>query len=538
MRSSRLRPFVSFVVSLFLTACAKREAPVDEGIRTRTLLVGNQNEPATLDPNLMDAYTDMRIAVALYEGLTCFDEKTGAAVPGVAERWEVSPDGLTYTFHLRPTAHWSNGDRVTAADFAYSFQRILSPALGASYNYMLWPIKNAEAFAAGRLKDFSAVGVTVIDAATLRITVARPTPYLLALAAHSTWMPVHRATIEKFGKIDDRNTAWTRPANFVGNGPFVLTEWSPNARITVTKNPRYWDAAANQLERVQFYPIEKADVEELNFRAGQLHVTFSAPPSKIAAYRQQSPDRLRLDPLLGLFYVNFNSTKPPLDSPKVRRALALAIDRAAIAQSIYSGANRPASTLVPPNCGGYSGPAGQSLDFAAARALLAEAGFPGGRGLPAMPMQVRNDDKQPKVAEAIQAMWKRELGVTITIEPFEQKTWVQNQQTLAHTLALMGWTADFPDPITFLDVFKKDSGNNWTGWSSPAYDALLKRAANTAHPAARFALLREAETLLLAEAPIAPFIFQSSAYLIHPAVKNWESTPLGLHRFQLIRLER
>jgi oligopeptide transport system substrate-binding protein len=541
MRSSRLRPFVSFVcfvVSLFLTACAKRETLVEKGIRTHTLLVGNQNEPATLDPQLIDAYTDMRIAVALYEGLTCFDEKTGAAVPGVAERWDVSPDGLTYTFHLRPSARWSNGDRVTASDFAYSFRRILSPALGASYNYMLWPIKNAEAYAAGRIQDFSEVGVTVIDETTLRITVARPTPYLPLLAAHSTWYPVHRATIEKFGKIDDRNSTWTRPANFVGNGPFVLTEWSPNARITVAKNPRYWDAATNQLERVQFFPIEKAEVEDLNFRAGQLHVTSSAPPSKITVYRQQSPDQLRLDPLLGLFYVNFNSTKPPLDNPKVRRALALAIDRAAIAQSVFSGARQPASALVPPNCGGYTGPSGQPFDFAAARALLAEAGFPGGRGLPAMPMQVLNDDKQPKVAEAIQAMWKRELGVTITIEPFEQKTWVQNQQTLAHTLAIMGWTADFPDPITFLDVFKKSGGNNWTGWSSPAYDALLERAANTADPTARFVLLREAETLLLADAAIAPFVYNASTYLIHPAVKNWESAPLGLHRYQLIRLER
>ena len=530
---------LGLILALLATAaCSKRETLVEVGIRTRTLLVGGQNEPATLDPQLIEAYTDMRIAVALGEGLTCFDEKTGAAVPGVAERWEVSPDGLTYTFHLRPAARWSNGEPVTARDFAYSFRRILSPALGASYNYMLWPIKNAQAFSAGQTKDFAAVGVAVLDDATLKLTLARPTPYLPLLAAHSTWYPVHRATIEKFGKIDERGTAWTKPANFVGNGPFTLTEWTPNARITVTKNPLYWGAAANALERVQFFPIEKADVEELNFRAGQLHVTFAAPSSKITTYRQQSPDRLRLDPLLGLFYVNFNTTKPPLTDPKVRRALALAIDRAAISQSVYSGANRPAFTVVPPQCGGYPGPAGQPFDFAAARALLAEAGFPGGKGLPAMPIQVLNDDKLPKVAEAIQAMWQRELGVNITIEPLEQKTWVQNQQNLAHTLALMGWTADFPDPITFLDVFRQGGGNNWTGWSSAAYDALLDRAAQTADPVARFATLREAESLLLAATPIAPFIFGSSNYLIHPAVKNWAPAPLGLHRFQLIRLEK
>jgi oligopeptide transport system substrate-binding protein len=518
--------------------CGKRETPVEAGIRTKTLLVGNQNEPATLDPHLMDAATDMNVVVALFEGLTAYDEKTGGPVPGVAERWDISPDGLVYTFHLRPSAQWSNGDRVTARDFAYSFRRILSPALGSVYAYMLWPIKNAEAFHAGKLKTFADVGITVVDDATLRVTLARPTPYLLGLAAHSTWMPVHRATIEKYGKLDERGTAWTRPGNLVGNGPFTLAEWQPNARLIVAKNPRYWAAATNQLERVIFYPTEKSDVEELNFRAGQLHVTYSVPPSKIASYRQQSPDRLRLDPLLAVTYLNFNTTKAPLNQPKVRRALALALERGAISRRVFSGAQAPAHTLVPPNCHGYVGPAGQPDDFASARTLLAEAGFPGGKGLPVLSIQVLNDDKLPRTAEAIQAMWLRELGVQVTIEPFEQKTWIQNQQTLAHTVALIGWTADFPDPITFLDLFRSGGGNNWTGWSSTAYDALLDQAGATADPAARFALLQKAETLLLAEAPIAPLVFGARTYTIHPAVKHWAPAPLGLHRYQLIRLEK
>lgn len=524
--------------ALGLASCTQRETPVDEGIRTHTLHLGNQNEPATLDPHLMDAATDMNIVVALYEGLTVSDEKTTAPLPGVAERWDISSDGRVYTFHLRPTARWSNGDRVTAQDFAYSFQRILSPALGSTYAYMLWPLKNAEEFNSGELKSFADVGVAVVDDATLRLTLTRPTSYLLALAAHPTWMPVHRASIEKFGKMDERGTPWTRPGNLVGNGAFVLTEWKPNARLIVAKNPHYWGAATNQLERVIFYPNEKADVEELNFRAGQLHLTYSLPPSKIAHYRQQAPDRLRLDPLLNLYYINFNVTKAPFTHPKVRRALALALDRSAISERVFSGAWRPAHTLVPPNCGGYTGPAGQPDDFAAARALLAEAGFPGGRGFPTVAMQVLNDDKLPKMAEAIQAMWLKELGVKITIEPFEQKTWLQNQQTKSHTLGLMGWTADFADPITFLDTFRTGNGNNWTGWGSAAYDALLDQAANTADPAARFLLLRRAEALLLDETGLAPLMHRANVYLIHPAVKNWEPAPLGLHRYQVIRLEK
>ncbi len=523
---------------LGLGACAKRETPVEEGIRTHTLLIGNQNEPATLDPHLIDAATDMNVAVALFEGLTAYDEKTGGPVPAVAEKWEISPDGLIYTFHLRPTAKWSNGDRVTAGDFEYSFHRILSPALGSTYAYMLYPIKNAEAFYTGKVKDFAEVGVKAIDDSTLRVTLGQATPYVLGLAAHCTWMPVHKPTIEKFGKMDARDTAWTRAGNLVGNGPFVLTEWRSNARIVTKKNPHYWGAATNQLEGVTFFPTEKSDVEELNFRAGQLHLTFQLPPSKIASYRQQSPELLHIDTVLSLYYVNFNATKPPLNNPKVRRALSLALGRNSIAQNVFSGAQTPASTLVPPNCNGYVGPEGQKDNFEAARALLAEAGFPGGKGLPSMAIQVMNDDKLPRAAEAIQAIWLRELGVKITIEPYEQKTWLQNQQTLSHTIGLLGWTADYPDPITFLDVFRTGGGQNWTGWGSKEYDSLLDQAAATADPAARYALLKKAETVILDEAPIAPLTFRARTYLMHPSVKNWQAAPLDIHRYHLLRLEK
>ena len=533
-------PFVGFVglLCLSLSSCAKRETPVEEGLRTKTLLIGNQNEPATLDPHLIDAATDMNIAVALYEGLTASDEKTSQPVPAVAERWEVSPDGLVYTFHLRSGAQWSNGDPVTAADFAYSFQRILTPTLGSTYAYMLWPIKNAEAFNSGKIKSFAEVGIAVVDPATLRLTLERPTPYLPALAAHSTWMPVHRATVEKFGKSDDRSSPWTRPGRLVGNGAFTLAEWQPNARIVVAKNPHYWGAASNQLARVIFFPTEKSDIEELNFRAGQTHLTFSLPPSKFATYREQSPDRLSIDPMLNVNYINFNATKPPLDNPKVRRALALALDRKAITERVFNRAALPAHSVVPPNCGGYTGPAGQPDDFAAARQLLADAGYPGGKGLPSFPLQVLNDDRSPKLAEAIQALWLRELGVKITIEPFEQKTWIQNQQTKSHVIGLMGWTADFADPISFLDIFRTGNGQNWTGWGSSVYDALLDQAAATADPAARFALLKKAETVLLDDAAVAPLFNLTITRLIHPAVKNWQPAPLAIHRYHLVRLEK
>ncbi len=530
-------PLTVLLSALLAASCTKRETPVEEGIRTHTLLVGNAEEPATLDPNLVDAYTDSNVIVALFEGLTIPDPKTSQPVPGAAEGWEISPDGLTYTFHLRPTGRWSNGDPVTAADFAYSMRRILTPALGSAYSYMLWPIKHAQAFNTGKITDFAQVGVTVVDPLTLRLTLERPTPYLLALAMHQSWMPVHQATIEKFGRLEDRNSAWTRPGNLVGNGAFTLTEWSPNSRIIVTRNHHYRDDANNHLERVILFPIHNADTDEMSYRAGQLHLTYSVPTAKIPVYRAKAPGELRLDLLLATNWLQFNATKPPLNNVKVRQALALAIDRTMLVTNIYAGSRQPAFTVVPPGCGGYTPPAGQKLDFAAARALLAEAGYPGGRGLPTIAMQTVSDDRVGKIIEAIQAMWLKELGVHLTIEPMEQKTLLQNMQSLNFTMGMGGWSADFADPITFLDTFTTGNGNNFSGWSNPTYDRLIAQAGNTGDPAARFALLQQAEKLLLDEAPVAPFVFGVRSFLIHPAVKGWYPSPIGIHLYQRVELK-
>ena len=529
---------IALAVLLALSGCTKRETHVEAGLRTKTLIVGNFGEPASLDPHLTNAVNENCILFALFEGLTALDEQTTRPVPAVAERWDVSPDGLVYTFHLRSSARWSNGDLVAAADFAFAFQRILTPEFGAAFANQLWPIKNAQAFNRGTIRDFSAVGVAAVDAHTLRLTLERPTPHLPTLVSLLTWLPLHQPSLAKHRAVDNRNTPWARPGNLVGNGPFILTEWRSNDRVVVAKNPHYWDAAHNRLERVIFLPIESSSVEERNFRAGQMHVTFAVPPSKIPSYRQQAPDHLRIDPWIVTNYVNFNVTKPPLDNAKLRRALALAIDRNAIARTVYQGAAQPALTFTAPDHSGYVPPARPAHNFAAARAQLAEAGFPGGRGLPSFPMQVIADDTFPKVAEVIQAMWLRELGVRITIEPLEPKTCFQNQQTLAHTLGLMGWSADYAHPSTFLDALRTGDGGNWTGWGSKDYDGLLEQAANTADPQTRFQILQRAEALLLEAAPIAPFVHQARAFLIHPAVKNWLPAPLVYHRYQYVWLEK
>lgn len=528
--------FLSLVLAL-LGGCAQRESPAEAGIASRTLLVGNLSEPADLDPHTAAAYTDQNVIVALFEGLTALDEKTSLPVPGVAERWDVSPDGLTYTFHLRAGARWSNGEPVTADDFAFSFERMLSPALAAEYSYMLWPIRHAAAFNRGDLARFSDVGVAVIDDRTLQLTLERPTPYLPALAANPAWFPVHRATIGKFGPVDRRSTGWTRAGHLVGNGAFVLTEWHPHSRIVAAKNPHHWDAARNGLDRIVFIPTENPDVEERAFRAGQVHVTFGIPIEKIARYRSETPGQLRLDPFLQTFFLRFNVTKPPLDRPQIRRAIALAIDRDSIARHVLRGSRLPAPHFTPPGCAGYHAEARVTHDLPAARRLLADTGFPGGSGLPVLELQVRNDDTQPKVAEAIQAMLG-EIGVRVSIAPLEQKTWLQNQQTLAYTIAFSAWVGDFADPTTFLDLFASGGGNNWTGWADADYDRSLNEAARTIDAAARFAAFQRAEARLLDQAPITPLYFGARTHLIHPAVKNWEPALLGFHRYQFIRLEK
>jgi oligopeptide transport system substrate-binding protein len=500
--------------------------------------VGNGAEPVTLDPHLCNWVIDQCILLSLFEGLTAIDEQTMQAVPAVAERWDVSPDGLTYTFHLRADAKWSNGDSVTAQDFAFSFRRILTPALAAGYNYMLWPIRNAEAYCTGKITDFSQVGVDAVDGRTLRITLERPTPYLPVLAAHTTWFPVHRPTIEKFGKFDDRTTAWTRPGNHVGNGPFTLVEWQPNVHVVVKKNPLHRDAARNRLERIVFFPTESPQVEERNFRAGQVHVTYGLPSAKIAHYREKEPAVYRADPILANWWIRCNTARPPLDNPKVRRALTLAVDRAAIARAIYCDSRTPAERMTPLNCGGYAPRVNVPTDFDQARRLLSEAGFGGGKDMPALELQFADTFEMPKVAELIQETWRRELGVKLNLAQLESKVVIQNEEAHNYVLSIGGWIADYPDPVTFLGVFLGKGGNNWTGWGSPRYDTLLAQAACSPDQNQRFALFEEAEALLLEEAPVILIVFDAQVYLKHPTVKGWVPSALLLRRYQNVWLEK
>ncbi len=531
--------FLCAVLSLLaalLTCCSRRETPAEKGLRTHTLLLGNGAEPADLDPQTMNAVTDGNILMALFEGLTALDEEHLNAVPSSAERWETSTDGLTWTFHLRPNLRWSNGEPVTAADFVASWRRLLSPTIAADNAYLLYPVKNAQAFNSGKLTDPSALGVAAPDDRTLVVTLDHPTPWFASLTANVATFAINPRVLAKFGALDRRGTAWTRPGNLVGSGPFTLQDWSPNTRVTVTKNPNFWDAPAVALESIVFFPTDNPDADERNFRAGQVHATSTLPIAKIASWRERAPASLRIDPLSQANFLRFNTARAPLNDTRVRRALSLAIDRTALARNVLSGTRAAATAFTPPDTGGYTARALVVTDIATAKRLLAEAGFPDGRGLPVFELQCQNDELQPRYAEALQAAWQRELGLHVTLAPTEQKIWLQNQQTGAYTITFGRWLADVPDPTNFLGLFVTGGGYNWTGWSDPDYDRLLAAASTTADPARRFELCQQAEARLLEAAPIAPLFWGASTYLLDPHVQGWPPAALAWRRYQLVHL--
>jgi len=528
--------FFSVLLCVLLGGCGPRETPVQRGNREQVLLRGMGHDLADLDPHLATQASDYNVLSALFEGLVAEDPIDLHPVPGAAARWDVSPDGLVYTFYLQPEGRWSSGDPVTAPDFVASFRRVLSPALGAENAYMLYVVAGAEEYHQGRLADFSKVGFAALNARTLRITLARPTPYFLAALNHTIWFPVHMPTVESQGSATQRGNPWARPGSFVGNGPFVLKEWRTNQRIVVTRSPTYWDAAAVRLKGIQFQPLE-ANAAERAFRAGQLHLTEALPPSKIDSYRNAQPGNLRIDPLLGTYFYRCNTGCPGLGDPRVRRALAMAVDRQAIVEKILRGGQMPAGAFTPPVMEGYTPPAGISFDPAAARQLLADAGYPGGKGLPAFEILFNAVDVHRAVAEAVQEMWRRELGVETRLAQMDNTSVLAARRTGSYQILRSEWTADFIDPQNFLAIWASGSGNNFTGWADPAYDELMRQAALAPDNARRFGLLRDAEARLLDSAPFIPLFHHAHIFLIQPSVKGWRPTLLDHHPYKHVWLE-
>ncbi|MEE9368955.1 MAG: peptide ABC transporter substrate-binding protein [Pontiella sp.] len=528
-----------FSILLLVFGCSKRETPVEVGNREKVLHLGNLSEPKGLDPHVVTSVSAYNIISALLEGLVAEDPNDPSlkAVPGVAESWTVSEDLTVYTFRLRTGATWSNGDSVTANDFVFSYRRMLSPTMGSPYAYMLHLLKNGRAYNMGTLDDFERVGVKVLDSKTLELTLEMPTASFLSQLTHWSWFPVHPPTILKHGKIDEMGTPWTRAENFVGNGPFTLKSWRQNQSIVVQKSPLYWDAETVRLNEIHFHPIGDHMIEERSFRAGQLHVTGTVPLDRVRHYKEKKPDVLRLDPYLRSYYYLLNVNKPPLDDLRVRKALAMAIDRDAITQFVTRSGEESAYSFTPPRMGSYEPPKRFSTNIEGARNLLAEAGFPEGQGFQKLTLLFHTSDLHTRIAEVIQQMWKDNLGIHIELENVEWKVYQDRRKNRQYDIARAEWVADYVDPSTFLDVWMTGGGNNHAGWSSREYDKLLQKAARISDASKREMLFHQAETILIDDQPIIPLLFLPSKSLIQPSVKGWNPSILDHHPYKYIRLE-
>jgi oligopeptide transport system substrate-binding protein len=404
---------------------------------------------------------------------------------------------------------------------------------------MLHPMKNAKAFNEGEITDPSLLGVKALDDHTLQVTLECPTPYLLGMMAmHYTWWPVHLPTVEKHGDPYLPGNRWTRPENYVGNGPFILTEWIPNNIISVRKSTNYWDADNVELNGIDFLPIESVDSEERSFRAGQLHVTYELPNAKIDAYKRDNPDVLRMDDYLANYLYRINVTHPALKDKRVRHALSQAIDRQAIVETVTRGGQKPAFGLTPPGTVGYTTMAQLKFDIEGAKQLLTEAGYPNGEGLPPIEIHYNTSENHRAIAETIQQMWNKNLGIEATLRNEEWKVYLDSQSDTNYMVSRSGWTGDYIDPNTFLDTFLSYSGNNRTGWNNPEYDRLVNEAACADSTEQRYELLQQAEAILLDDLPLIPIYYYTRVYLLHPAVQGWHPTILDFHPYQHVHLEQ
>ena len=489
----------------------------------------NSAEPETLDPALMTGVPEHNLAMSLFEGLVTYHPKTLLPAPGVAESWKVSKDKRTYIFKLRKSL-WSNGDPLTSQDFVYAWRRVLEPKTAAEYAYQLWHIKNARAFTKGTLTDFTKVGIRAPDAHTLKVTLEHPTAYFLGLLAFETFMPVHEGCVEKHGE------RWTRPGNIVSNGPFVLDKWLPQDRIIMKKNPRYWDAKSVKLDGVAAFAITNQNTALLRYRTGELH-WVNALPLPLIPNLKKRPD-YRKAPYLGTYFYRFNCTRKPFNDPRVRKAFNLALDKTTLCKFVLHDQYEPATSFVPPMIPPYKSPKGLAYDPKRAAKLLAEAGYPGGRGFPRVTLLYNTSKQHEQIAVVAQNMWKKNLGITVNLLNQEWKVYLNTLNKIDYDIARSAWIGDYMDPNTFLDMFVTGGGNNRTGWSSKRYDKLIKAAAGEPDTAKRLALFRKAEDLLVnRELPIMPVYFYSNLSLRSPSVKGFYGNPRDLHPCKYIRLE-
>lgn len=578
-----------------------------EGPPPADLTFCNGTEIKTIDPAKITGQPEGRVVDAIFEGLCRRDPVDLHVIPGVAERWDVSDDLKTYTFHLRRDAKWTDGSPVTADDFHYSFRRFLSPDTQGEYVYQLWYVKNAKKYSTadvqvgdrvevelprgpdvpntvrgpllfgtlqkidvvekvekktitkqvdgkprrveveikvevktftvdvdGKLRKFckeptgdvekcewvlpafETVGVRVDDPYKLTITLENATPFFLDLMAFYPMAPVQRKCLELHGA-----PWWTRPENVVGNGPFRIESRKIRDRVRLVKNEHYWNRDAVKLNTVDILAVEGSTTMLNMYLTGQVDWITDAPATVAPQLMKEYPNEFNPSPILGAYFYRFNVTKPPFDNPLVRRALTLALDRRDVCETVTRTGQVPALSLVPPGLKGYE-PApcgGENVDEA--RRLLAEAGYPEGRGFPKIEILYNTQDTHKAIAELIQDRWKRTLGIDVGLRNQEWGVFLDTVRRMEFDTARASWIGDYADPNTFLDMFMSDNENNQTGWSNAEYDRLMKAASSEGDAPKRMQMLHDAEAILMRELPIIPIYFYVSKDMVRPYVRGF-----------------
>jgi oligopeptide transport system substrate-binding protein len=511
--------------ALLAAACAPRDGanPPPQGhigpglARVQVLRRGiDPGGVHTLDPSLSTDVPAERILDDIFEGLTRLDQQ-GEPAAGVAERWEQSPDGRTWTFHLR-AATWSNGVPVRSSDFVFAWRRTVDPHTASEYAQALAPVVNAVAINEGRAAP-ETLGIEAPDERTVRVRLAAPTPYLLALLTKSYTFPQYAPAVTQWG------AAWTQPGHIVGNGAFVLREHQIGGRVSVERNPRYWNAAQVRLSGVVYYPLDRTQQTDRYF-AGEVDYTDSFSANQLAWLRGRLGDQVVHGPYLGNFVVGVNYTRPPLGGNRaLRMALTLAVDREILVRYVRQGLYLAAYTPTPP-LPGYAAPRPQWADLpdaqrhALAQRYYREAGYSREHPL-RLELRYATDSDNRRIFEALAAMWRSNLGAEIA--PYNEEFRVLLNERHLHKLDLYSspWIGDYPDPYTFLQLFHTGVSYNDGGYSNPRYDALLDAAGLEPDAQRRYALLAQAEQLLDDDAACIPLYYYASRHLVKPWVRGW-----------------
>ena len=522
--------FLALLLAFTLTACTRSLPPAN-------LVIVNGAEPGSLDPATSTGLEELRICMALFEGLMRIDPVTARPIPGLAERYDISPDGRTYNFYLRTNAQWSTGGIITAHDVVWSWLRVLDPTTASEYAGQLFYLRGAEQFYTNKVRDPSQVGLRALDDFTLRVELLNPTAFFLDLCAFQTLYVVPRKLIEQHGD------AWMRVRPLTVSGPYTLDLWRINDRIRLRANPNYWDAANTHCAIVDILPVGSASTSFNLYQRREVDIIWDKEriPSELYPTLRGTPDFHHFT-YLGTYFLRFNTTRKPFDDPRVRRALAMSIDRPRLVEKILKTGEQTAFALVPPGTANSLPPETLRFDPAAAKQLLADAGFPDGKGFRTIEFLFEavsggGSSVHGKIGVELQEMWGTHLGIKVELRQMEKQVQLKAMRTLAYDVGRSTWIGDYNDPNTFLDLFRSNNGNNRTGWKNDRYDALMDAAAAQPDLARRAGLLRDAETILVRdEAPIAPLYFFNGFNYYDPArISGVHGNILDSHPINAIR---